>query len=278
MLQALKSVREVRDRQADDRRRPGAAGGRQRGLRRRRDRPGRGRRRRGQGRRRTGRHVHHPDDDRRRSAAVQRGAGVRRGGPGGSASRSGPTAACGIRATWRWPWPPGAGSVMIGSWFAGTYESTGNLMTDAQGRMYKESYGMASARAVKMRTKDASGFDRARAALFEEGISTGADVPRSGAAERGGPDRLDRGRGAQQLHVRRSDQPGGVPRATPWSVCSPTPATTRAARCTSAGDRPSWSSVGGRYRRPSTLASRDSGVSRGWRGRGRGRPARPRSR
>jgi IMP dehydrogenase len=67
----------------------------------------------------------------------------------------------------------GAGSVMIGSWFAGTYESTGNLMTDAQGRMYKESYGMASARAVKLRTKDASGFDRARAALFEEGISTG---------------------------------------------------------------------------------------------------------
>lgn len=67
----------------------------------------------------------------------------------------------------------GAGSVMIGSWFAGTYESTGNLMTDAEGRHYKESYGMASARAVKMRTKDASGFDRARAALFEEGISTG---------------------------------------------------------------------------------------------------------
>ncbi|GAA3617817.1 GuaB1 family IMP dehydrogenase-related protein [Microlunatus ginsengisoli] len=66
----------------------------------------------------------------------------------------------------------GAGSVMIGSWFAGTYESTGNLLTDAQGRMYKESYGMASARAVKMRTKDSSGYDRARAALFEEGISS----------------------------------------------------------------------------------------------------------
>jgi IMP dehydrogenase len=66
----------------------------------------------------------------------------------------------------------GAGSVMIGSWFAGTYESTGNLLTDAQGRPYKESYGMASARAVKLRTKDASGFDRARASLFEEGISS----------------------------------------------------------------------------------------------------------
>jgi IMP dehydrogenase len=66
----------------------------------------------------------------------------------------------------------GAGSVMIGSWFAGTYESTGNLLTDAEGRMFKESYGMASARAVKLRTKDASGFDRARAGLFEEGISS----------------------------------------------------------------------------------------------------------
>ena len=66
----------------------------------------------------------------------------------------------------------GAGSVMIGSWFAGTYESTGNLMVDAQGRQYKESYGMASARAVRLRTKDASGFDRARSGLFEEGISS----------------------------------------------------------------------------------------------------------
>jgi IMP dehydrogenase len=65
----------------------------------------------------------------------------------------------------------GAGSVMIGSWFAGTLESTGNLMTDAQGRSYKESFGMASARAVKMRTKHAGAYDRARAALFEEGIS-----------------------------------------------------------------------------------------------------------
>jgi IMP dehydrogenase len=67
----------------------------------------------------------------------------------------------------------GAGSVMIGSWFTGTFESTGNLMADAEGRLYKEAYGMASARAVRMRTKDASGFERARAGLFEEGISTG---------------------------------------------------------------------------------------------------------
>lgn len=66
----------------------------------------------------------------------------------------------------------GAGSVMIGSWFAGTYESTGNLLTDPQGREYKESFGMASARAVQMRTRRSSGFERARAGLFEEGISS----------------------------------------------------------------------------------------------------------
>lgn len=66
----------------------------------------------------------------------------------------------------------GASSVMIGSWFAGTYESTGDLMTAPDGRMYKESFGMASARAVRNRTKEQSGYDRARAGLFEEGISS----------------------------------------------------------------------------------------------------------
>lgn len=66
----------------------------------------------------------------------------------------------------------GAASVMIGSWFAGTYESAGDLVGDSNGLLYKESFGMASARAVKNRTKDHSAFDRARSALFEEGISS----------------------------------------------------------------------------------------------------------
>ena len=66
----------------------------------------------------------------------------------------------------------GASSVMIGSWFAGTYESPGDLMHDRDGRQYKESYGMASKRAVAARTAADSPFDRARKALFEEGIST----------------------------------------------------------------------------------------------------------
>ncbi len=66
----------------------------------------------------------------------------------------------------------GAASVMIGSWFAGTYESPGDLVRDADGRTYKESFGMASARAVRARTKEQSSFARARSALFEEGISS----------------------------------------------------------------------------------------------------------
>ncbi len=66
----------------------------------------------------------------------------------------------------------GAASVMVGSWFAGTYESPGDLMRDPDGRSYKESFGMASARAVRQRTKGLSAFDRARSALFEEGISS----------------------------------------------------------------------------------------------------------
>ncbi|MEV5432514.1 GuaB1 family IMP dehydrogenase-related protein [Streptomyces sp. NPDC052701] len=66
----------------------------------------------------------------------------------------------------------GASNVMIGSWFAGTHESPGDLQHDAQGRPYKESFGMASARAVRNRTSEESAYDRARKALFEEGIST----------------------------------------------------------------------------------------------------------
>ena len=66
----------------------------------------------------------------------------------------------------------GASNVMIGSWFAGTLESPGDLYTDNDGRQYKESFGMASARAVRNRTAADTAYDRARKALFEEGIST----------------------------------------------------------------------------------------------------------
>ena len=54
----------------------------------------------------TGGDVHHPDDDRRRSAAVQRGAGVRGGGPGGRQVDLGRRRRAVSRGTWPWPWPP----------------------------------------------------------------------------------------------------------------------------------------------------------------------------
>ncbi|AVT36724.1 GuaB1 family IMP dehydrogenase-related protein [Plantactinospora sp. BB1] len=66
----------------------------------------------------------------------------------------------------------GASNVMIGTWFAGTYESPGDLYTDADGRRYKESFGMASARAVSARTAEDSPYDQARKGVFEEGISS----------------------------------------------------------------------------------------------------------
>jgi IMP dehydrogenase len=68
----------------------------------------------------------------------------------------------------------GASNVMIGSWFAGTHESPGDLQRDSDGRVYKESFGMASARAVIGRNASHEApIDAARRALFEEGISTG---------------------------------------------------------------------------------------------------------
>lgn len=66
----------------------------------------------------------------------------------------------------------GASAVMVGSWFAGTYESPGDLQRDEHGAAFKESYGMASKRAVTARTRSDSAFDRARKGLFEEGISS----------------------------------------------------------------------------------------------------------
>jgi IMP dehydrogenase len=80
----------------------------------------------------------------------------------------------------------GASNVMIGTWFAGTYESPGDLMRDRDDQPYKESYGMASKRAVVARTGGDTAFDRARKALFEEGISTsrmGLDPDRGGVED-----------------------------------------------------------------------------------------------
>jgi len=80
----------------------------------------------------------------------------------------------------------GASNVMVGSWFAGTYESPGDLLRDRDDQPYKESYGMASKRAVAARTAADSAYERARKALFEEGISTskmGLDPDRGGVED-----------------------------------------------------------------------------------------------
>lgn len=66
----------------------------------------------------------------------------------------------------------GASRVMVGTWLAGTWESPGDLREDRDGRLYKENYGMASARAVADRNADLAPFDRAVKQFFREGIST----------------------------------------------------------------------------------------------------------
>ena len=66
----------------------------------------------------------------------------------------------------------GAASVMIGSWFAGTIEAPGTLALDESGRAYKESWGMASTKAVRERFDKLDAYELARKTLFAEGISS----------------------------------------------------------------------------------------------------------
>ena len=66
----------------------------------------------------------------------------------------------------------GAASIMVGSWFAGTIEAPGELATDEQGRAYKESWGMASTKAVVERFRRLDAYELARRMLFAEGISS----------------------------------------------------------------------------------------------------------
>src|SRR5690606_26807688 len=53
----------------------------------------------------------------------------------------------------------GAANVMIGSLLAGTYESAADTMRDGDGRLYKESFGMASNRAVRNRSQTVTDFE-----------------------------------------------------------------------------------------------------------------------
>lgn len=66
----------------------------------------------------------------------------------------------------------GASNVFFGSWWASTYESVSDTFIDNKGRLYKESYGMASRRAVKDRNTNISDYEQKLKEFFEEGIST----------------------------------------------------------------------------------------------------------
>jgi IMP dehydrogenase len=74
----------------------------------------------------------------------------------------------------------GASRVMVGTAFAGTYESPGDVKEDKDGLLYKENYGMASGRAVSDRTADQDAFERAKKGFFREGISTSRIYIREG--------------------------------------------------------------------------------------------------
>jgi IMP dehydrogenase len=65
----------------------------------------------------------------------------------------------------------GASRVMVGTMLAGTYESPGDVKENRDGKLFKESYGMASARAVSDRTQGQGAFERAKKSFFREGIS-----------------------------------------------------------------------------------------------------------
>jgi IMP dehydrogenase len=66
----------------------------------------------------------------------------------------------------------GASRVMVGTMLAGTFESPGDVKIDAEGNIYKQNYGMASARAVAERSSDLDLFEQAKRGFFREGIST----------------------------------------------------------------------------------------------------------
>lgn len=66
----------------------------------------------------------------------------------------------------------GASAVMVGSWFAGTLEAPGVVRADGERGFFKESFGMASSRAVEARFASLAPYERARRSLFAEGISS----------------------------------------------------------------------------------------------------------
>ena len=129
----------------------------------------------------------------------------------------------------------GAASVMFGSWLAGTYESAADTLRDPDGRLYKESFGMASNRAVKNRTADRDVVRAGPQGAVRGGHQHVADVPRPRAPRCRGHPRPDRRRRPLGVHLRRRRRPRASSTSGPWSACRATPATTRAGRSGRAG-------------------------------------------
>ena len=64
-----------------------------------------------------------------------------------------------------------ANHIMIGTIFAWTFESTGDIFYDNDWKMYKKNYWMASKKAVHLRNSNKSAFEIARKWIFVEWIS-----------------------------------------------------------------------------------------------------------
>ena len=130
----------------------------------------------------------------------------------------------------------GASNVMFGSWLAGTYESAADTLRDADGRLYKENFGMASHRAVQNRNRGEAALDLARKELFQEGISTsGCTSTPNDRASRTSSTR------SSPASARRAPTPGrpNSPSSPsePSSACRARPATPRGCPTGPAGRR-----------------------------------------
>ncbi len=75
----------------------------------------------------------------------------------------------------------GAACTMIGSWFAPTYESNGEVLEDEDGTLYVEHYGMASVQAVLDRSASDDEYFKIKKSFFEEGASHVKMMMRSGS-------------------------------------------------------------------------------------------------
>ena len=76
----------------------------------------------------------------------------------------------------------GASSVMIGSWFAGTIEAPGVIERGEDGTLFKQSWGMASTKAVSSRFGDRDPWELAAQAAVRGGHLELPDRARPAAA------------------------------------------------------------------------------------------------